>query len=717
MKTHRLSVPFVSALLLILVFLSNSSFAHAAKATTPKEVVIVVETPSTPKIDYGVELLAGSLKEAGVKYRGPLASFKARKEHVIRILIDAPAVSKEGKNEEGFTIVSAPRQTTITGHDDAGALYGCKELAARIRASRGIPQELNFADAPKMTLRGVPLFLMTAGSYDFPITPQQFPWFFDKALWTKTLDFFFENRFNFISFWNGHPFPYFVKLPKYPEVKELSDAELERNVELLDWLSNEAAKRNIWLLFQFYNIHLPKSYALAHGIPHDDAFNGYTLSKPNPEVAAYTRYAIGEFIKKYPSVGLVVCAGERLEVQKEEWTRDVIIAGVRDSGREPPIVVREWTIDKDKFRDIILPSYPNLYTEMKQNSEMYAAIEPDPDNADWIKMSRKHIINVHLMGNIKPFRYAPTGFIRETVGAQQRMGAQGVQVYPLWVWDWPYSADAQQLFQIDRDWLWYAAWARYGWNADRPADQEDAYWGELLSEKYGAKAAPHILAAYEAAGRVMPWVPRMFWFDGWNHWFASNGLTLDQVLAGTPIPYTNLPHTLSVREYARDMADGKPVAAGALTPVSITADMVAQGGKAVAACQQAQPLVEKNADEFARLCSDVRAISLIALFYHTKIDAAIRMVAYQTNRKAEDSQEVVRLLTKSVEDYRELVKTTEHSYKVANDIRNDIPFPFFPPTGMAPMSSIAIPRWPHWKDFLPVFEAELEVYRKLLAGN
>src|SRR5215472_5293301 len=113
---------------------------------------------------------------------------------------------------------------------------------------------------------------------------------------------------------------------------------------------------------------------------------------------------------------------------------------------------------------------------MKQNSEMYAAAEPDPGNIDWIKMSRRHIINVHLMGNIKPFRYAPVGLIRETVSAQQKMGAQGVQVYPLWVWDWPFSADAQRSFEIDRDWLWYAAWGRYAWNANRDADSEEAYW-------------------------------------------------------------------------------------------------------------------------------------------------------------------------------------------------------------------------------------------------
>ena len=133
--------------------------------------------------------------------------------------------------------------------------------------------------------------------------------------------------------------------------------------------------------------------------------------------------------------------------------------------------------------------YDDLYTEMKHNEEMYAVPEPDPANGEWAQHSGKHIISVHLMGNLKPFRWAPPFFIQETARDQQRMGAKGVQVYPLWVWYWPYAADSTRLLQIDRDWLWYAAWGRYAWNADRPQDQEEQHWKARITERFGARPA------------------------------------------------------------------------------------------------------------------------------------------------------------------------------------------------------------------------------------
>jgi hypothetical protein len=183
------------------------------------------------------------------------------------------------------------------------------------------------------------------------------------------------------------------------------------------------------------------------------------------------------------------------------------------------------------------------------------------------------------------------------------------------------------------------------------------------------------------------------------------------------MPFSNLPRTLSVRDYARGRADGQSAGEGVLTPVAIAAEMVTRGKQAVEACQKARGLVEKNADEFARLCADFEATDLIARFYQLKIDAGMHFVAYQRKQQMAESREVLRLLRESVEIYRELANKTEHSYSVANDIRNDIPFPFHPPTGMAPMRPNSIPRRPHWKDFLPVFEAELEQYQKLLSGD
>jgi hypothetical protein len=705
----------VPASLFALFFCLQLSLALPVGTNVSRQQVrIALEGKLTPKLAYGIARLVGALQEAGIPYQATRASSTKWKGQVIKIVVDPRALPRELQRAESFSVKSSPNETQLTGFDDAGALYACGELASRIRAAKLLPKNLTLAETPKMSLRGVPLFLMTAGSYDYPITEHEFPWFYDKSLWIRTLDFLAAQRFNFISLWNSHPFPYFMKLTSYPEVRVLSESELERNVALLEWLSREAEKRNIWLIFHFYNIHVPESFALAHGIPKNPSVNGYVLSEPNPLVADYTRYCIREFVGKYPSVGLYFPLGEALQKGKSSWMNDVLLAGVKDTGKHPPVILRQHELVGLTVLENALANYDNLYTEMKHNDEMLAAPQPNPDNAEWIQRSRRHIINVHLVGNLKPFRWASPTFIRETASAQQRMGAQGVQVYPLWVWYWPYSADSQRLFQIDRDWLWYAAWGRYAWDADRPTEQEEEYWTQKIAGRFGANAATYILAAYDSAGKAMPSIPRLFWFDGWNHWFASNGLMLDQILRGTPIPYTNVQRILSVKDYAQSLAEGRLVSHEVLTPTALTTEMVSDARRAVELCNKAQPLVEKNGDEFSRLRTDFEATLLIAQFYQAKVDASVHYVAYQMSRNPAEGGMVIDLLGRSLEFYRELVRKTDKAYPTANDISNDIPFPFHPPTGIAPPQANSFPRLAHWRDILPVFEAEFQLYRSLL---
>ncbi len=684
-------------------------------------ISVVAEGNPTPKVAHGMDLLSRTLQEAGISCRMSSAASTPSGSRVIRVQVNPANLPPNARRGEGFSIKPSGNGIHVSGFDEAGAFYACAELAARIRKTRELPMNVDVDDSPRMNMRGIPLFLMTAGTYMYPIVKSQFPWFYDKPLWIKTLDFLAENRLNFISFWNAHPFPFFVNLDRYPQARMISDEELERNEKLLGWLSSEADKRNVWLMFQFYNVYVPEDFAKARGAEEGDQdiefSHGYAvLRKPTPWAAEYTRYAVKEFVQKYPSLGLYVCLGEALHQDQSEWMDDVILAGVKESGKHPPVILRNWALHDDlQILKNAVSSYDNLHTEMKQNEEMYAVPEPDPANIRWIQHSPSHIINVHLMGNLKPFRWAPPSFIQETAKDQQEMGAKGVQVYPLWVWYWPYSADRNRLLQIDRDWLWYAAWGRYAWNAKRPHEQERQYWAEKIAEKYGEGSALDILGAYEAAGRVMPIVPRMFWFKGWNHWFASNGLMLDQTLTGTPIPYTNIEKTVSVEKYAKNLANRKMVGNGLLTPAVLTERMVSHGAQGVDLIRKAAPAVEKNKEEFDRLQVDVEATSLIAQIYQAKVDAAVHFVAYQLRPTPENEAKVISALEKSVDHYRLLVAKTNDAYPAANDIRNDIPFPFNPPSTSPAANSI--PRLPHWRDFLPVFEAELEVYRHLLGNN
>lgn len=694
---------------------ANAGERNDQMANPGDRICIVNEGIMTPKRAHGIHHLCNALQEVGVAHHVASASQKTPGNRLIRIAVDPEKLPAAARFGEGFSIKSHSSETRLRGFDESGALYACAELAGQIRRSKGLPKGVDVTDAPRMKMRGIALFLMTAGTYMYPIVESQFPWFYDRNLWIRTLDFLAEHRLNFISLWNAHPFPFFMTLERYPEARMISDEELARNDKMLAWLSSEADKRNIWLMFQFYNIYVPEGVAKARGASDSNEFShGYAvLRAPTPWAAEYTRYAIKEFVQRYPSVGLYVCLGEALQEGQGSWMDNVILAAVKDSGKRPPVILRNWALhDGLQILKAASADYDNLHTEMKHNDEMYAVPEPDPANIEWIQKSPSHIISVHLMGNLKPFRWAAPSFIQETANDQQTMGAKGVQVYPLWVWYWPYSADRNRLLQIDRDWLWYAAWGRYSWNSDRPADQEKEYWSGKIAEKFGRDAATDILAAYEAAGRVMPTVPRLFWFDGWNHWFASNALTLGQIFEGTPIPYTNIEKTMSMETFAREVAKGTVVANDVLTPAVLTDRMVNNGARGVASIHSAARQVERNKEEFYRLQADFEATSFIAQIYQAKVEAAVHFAAYQLNPTTQNGVKVISDLERSVDLYRRLVARTNAAYPAANDIKNDIPFPFHPPF-IAPDSN-SIPRLPNWQDFLPVFEAELKLYRDLL---
>src|SRR5512135_3730104 len=116
-----------------------------------------------------------------------------------------------------------------------------------------------------------------------------------------------------------------------------------------------------------------------------------------------------------------------------------------------------------------------------------------------------HLVNVHILSNLEPFRYGAQRFIHRCVQASRdRLGATGLHLYPLSYWNWPYSPDIAdpQLRQWDRDWIWFEAWARYAWNPDIPEAEDHAHWVGRLGKFYGCDetAAAKILDAYNAAG-------------------------------------------------------------------------------------------------------------------------------------------------------------------------------------------------------------------------
>jgi hypothetical protein len=111
----------------------------------------------------------------------------------------------------------------------------------------------------------------------------------------------------------------------------------------------------------FYNIHISHALARARGLP-------YQLKEPTEFTSRYTRYCIGEFIRTYPNVGLMMTLGEALAPEYgPEWLAKTIIPGVKDGMRElgtaqePPIIVRAHATRIEDAMRQALPLYKNIY--------------------------------------------------------------------------------------------------------------------------------------------------------------------------------------------------------------------------------------------------------------------------------------------------------------------------------------------------------------------
>ena len=631
--------------------------------------------------------------------------------------------------KEAFLLRRLGNTVIVAGYDPSGVLYGAMELADRIRATHALPATLDFQDHPQLKLRGTALGLQRpeityeGAEYDYRYTPEEFPWFYDKAAWTKYLDTLADERINTLYLWSGHPFTSLLKLPRYPEAQELPTAQLEQNIAMFRWLTADADKRGIWVLQGFYNIHLSHTFAKAHGVP-------MHLSAPTPLASEYTRYCISEFIREYPNVGIFMTLGEAMGPHYgPEWLTKTIIPGVKDGlakqakavGHpvpEPPIVVRAHATDIYDVMAAAKPLYSNIDTMFKWNGESLTWTDVrGPVKDEFQKLvaaSNVEIANIHLLSNLEPFRWGDPEFIQQTESNFVRIGIEGLHLYPLRYWDWPYTADntTPRLMQMDRDWIWYQAWARYAWNPERDPAKEHAYWVAEFAQRFGtADAAQHLLAAYELSGICAPkLLPRIGITEG-NREVLSLGMTMPQLIDAARFnPAETLwtgdaPDGERLNEYVANEMNHKPHHGE--TPLGVAAEVAASSAKAVAEAEAAAPGISANArPEYERIVNDMRAIAALMSYYNHKTQAATLVMQFGYDRDPADLRKAEPLLSASVDDFARLTQLTETTYRNAAGMQ----------TSQRQIPVRGGPETNHWRDLLPVYRNELATFQSRLTS-
>src|SRR6478736_1187228 len=145
----------VAALITSVILLSLKSRAET--------ISIVIASNATPRVQFGAEKLAEALKSlklnatvvrSDTKKLSAVMSAQMPEENGGRKIYISRL--RTGWERESFVVSQRmdSNNMSVMANDDSGVLYGCLELARRIRAAGKLPEGLDIHDGPKMTLRG-----------------------------------------------------------------------------------------------------------------------------------------------------------------------------------------------------------------------------------------------------------------------------------------------------------------------------------------------------------------------------------------------------------------------------------------------------------------------------------------------------------------------------------------------------------------------------------
>ncbi len=650
-------------------------------------------------VERGVD--AAPLRFAAEEIQAAAAGATAGPPLAVSLRVDATALSPQS-----YRLARDGNTLTVTGGDEAGALYGGLDVAEALRVG-GLGELKEGVRAPHISRRGIkfnlPLDLRTP-TYSDPSDAAQanLPEMWSLEFWREFLDDMARHRYNVLTLWSLHPFPSLVKVPEFPNValedvwrttapwdenfssngdgfvrpEMLARREVVRKLtidqKIAFWraVMQLARDRGVEVCLFTWNVFL-------YGAEGKD---GLTGDKGAPRTIEYFRASVRETIKTYPLLaGLGVTAGESMPekiggLSKEQWLWKTYGEGIRDALKDNPrrpfrLIHRFHMTGLGEIRSAFAGLPCPLDLSFKYAiAHMHSVTNPpfirpalpllSPELRSWLTVRNDDICS---------FRWADPdyarGFIRAIPGPDKIAGFyMGPDNYT-WGRDFLTRTSGNPRQTVMRkQWLSFALWGRLAFDPDLP----DAWVHRLIAARFPGANAGALAEAWADASKTFPWITRFYWGDIDLKWFPEACMrknrfhTVRDFIEGGTMPGSGVMNILEWR--ATLLAGRKPAG---VTPLDIAATLETNALRALGALPRlrpAAPAVIGNAAEYEATLNDIDAMARLGLYYAAKIRGACDLALFDKSADARQQAAAVRHLESALNHWKDYAAAYTRQY-------------------------------------------------------
>lgn len=666
---------------LIILF---TGFVYSANSQT----IQLQYDKSFPHAKYAAGMLGKSLEKKGYTLKEKQAAY------IIAIIINAKDLEREA-----YTIVPENKNITIKGGDGNGIIYGSLSLAEDVRNGVLLQNIRPRSETPKLAFRAI--------KFDLPWDTYRHSYALDLHqgtchdlnFWEAFLDMMAENRFNTLTLWNLHPYPFMIRPKNFPEACPFNDEEIKEWQHLFHGIFRMARERGIDTYMVPFNIFVSPEFARAHNVATDNLAHDHFVKGDTSEIIKrYTRECVTQILQDYPDLtGIGLTLGEGMggmtPQQREDWMNETIIKGMRLADRKSKLIHRIPFSSTTGSLGPTSIATEQLTMEGIENEGKLDFIE-GPVWAD-LKFNWSHahsttkLIKVHggkLYGTyFKPepksykiiwtvrnedffcLRWGVPDFIREhinsntpgyvggyMVGSETYIPAKDYFTKPGTVVSWKYA--------FQRQWLFYKLWGRLLYN---PATSDDIFREEFI-QRYGKEAG--ILLEANALAGTTPLRLASSFDCGWDFTLYSEGfmalnnenkrveyISIDRQINQPPLD-TNY---ISVKEYVKTISSGKSFTNDKITPPAL-AQMLERN------CTKALDLIKNmntsDNNAYMQEIADVKVWTNLGLYFAEKLKGAVALEIYRVKGGEEDKQMAVKHLEKALQFWNIVIDITRPIY-------------------------------------------------------